>query len=224
LTATLALTVSAAQPAAATHVQGATYTPLSWTVSKVTSTWVETNDSITFGIYPVWDTAHRNGIQSYSSQGYRYSQEMRDQYGTTGHLNATGYFFTNFPSPVFDTDDDNADHKREEAEITANYASFPVATATYTVKVEYSHNRYDCARSCGYYWDPNGGSMSHSSQISYLAGEWQTYRYTLPYVYVSYPYRAEGSAAAADPEGASLNVEASDNEGARTSCASSAWI
>lgn len=181
------------QPGFATHIQAASYTPYSWTLGRVTSTWVETNDSYINYIYPWWDAAHRQGIQNYAVQGYRYTQEMRDQYNLADNLHATGWYTTNFPSPVYDRDDDNGNGKWEETEITANYAAFPVTGATYTVGIQYSRNHWVFC--CYYAWDPDGGSMSHSSQISqYYAGEWQTYRYTLPYAYHSYPYDAEGAA------------------------------
>lgn len=207
-----------ASPVAATNYGGATYSPYRIApVERWTTSWRTTNDSIRAQIYPLWDQTHRNGVQNYVAQGYRYTQEVRD---LSGNLNATGRYVTTFPNPVYDRDNDYTyDWRFEEAEITANYAPFPSANGQYRNGLEFSHWFSNCSprTSCYWDWDADGGTVGHLSQISSYSsgtGEWNAVYYTWPaYAQTSYPPLARPvSASLAETEfAASADVDSSED-------------
>lgn len=188
--------------ASATNIGGATYSPSTLGgVSRFQSTWRTANDSQTFYVNAKWDTTHRQGVQAYAVQGYRYTQDFRDALrGGSLNLHATGRYATTFLNPVYDRDDDNGDRKQEEAEITSNSAQFPSVNENYYADVQFSHWHPACSGGC-YVWDPDGNEVGHSSQISYwdgLFGEWQTYKHTNGYRFTAYPYQTAPAGAAAE--------------------------
>jgi len=98
---------------------------------------------------------------------------------------------SNFPDPIFDRDDDDADYRYEEAEVTADSTTFPTAGTTYYFDVRWSRWR-TIPRCCNVY-DPDSGRIGHASQISWrpcITFEWDTYRNDGPYAYTNYPYVA----------------------------------
>lgn len=198
-----ALLVVAVPAASATNIVGASYTPFQvGSTSRVQSSWREANDSISFYTHGRWDTAHRNGIQQYAAQGFRYTQDFRDGSGVApAQLNATGVYSTTFLNPKYDKDDDDGNRKSEEAEITADSTSFPTTNELYFAQVQFSRFANLCTKTCTWVYDPDGGEIGISSQISRwsaLQGEWNTEHFSDEYRFVSYPVQAR-SAAASSP-------------------------
>lgn len=169
---------------------GATYSPESWFEDAIRVTRRTYLDSWKFGIHPRWNDAGANAIKGYSAQGYRYTQDMHD---LNYHMDAYAYY-TDFPNPVWDVDDDEpitADWKNEESEMTADSTSFPTAWRNYVFQTKWSHWYYNpCCGYPGWYWDSGSGQIAHSSQISSKPCglcEWDTYRFSGDYEWSPYP-------------------------------------
>ena len=184
--------------AQASNYGGASYSPSSTgTISRWNSSWRTTNDSYTFQLNPLWDPGHRAGVQNYvQNNNYRYTQEMND---TSLNLHATGWYRTTFPSPVYDSDDDQGHVGHEEAEVTATSTGFPTANYRYQVSMQFSRWYWGCTSmigDCGYIkWDSGSGSVGHLSQMSeYSWGEWNAKQYTWPpYASYAYPSKSQTS-------------------------------
>lgn len=180
-----ALSLVTAGSAIATNLGGATYSP-SWFSQSISNNYTHhwSYDSYTVYTYAKWDSAHRTGVQNWTSQGYRYTQDQRD---LNNNLSALIYFGTNFPNPVWDLDDDNGDQKKEEAEVTADSATFPTANYQYSYWQRWSRSIY--RYQSGYFtwvYDGDSGNIGHQSQISFWAGEFDTHRYSGTYAYSYY--------------------------------------
>lgn len=159
--------------------------------------------SQTFYINAKWDTAHRAAVQAQAANGYRYTQDFRDGPRGAKNLHATTRFATTLLNPVYDRDDDNGDRRWEEAEITSNSSQFPSVNENYYADVQFSHWYASCSGGC-YVWDPDGGEVGFSSQISEwsgLLGEWNTVDPSSTYRYIPYPVQNQ-PAGTALPTGA----------------------
>lgn len=143
--------------------------------------------------YVRWTATQANNLRAtgtgYGNGQLRYTQDMRD---ANNHVDADGYWLSDFPNPVFDSEDDSflGESKREEAEITATSASFPTADYLYSFTARYSH--WSDASSCGPTGDNNNGSIGHNEHMSWKQfpwSEWDTYNFAYSGTkYVSYPY------------------------------------
>jgi hypothetical protein len=121
---------------------------------------------------------------------------------------------TNFPAPVYDTDDDDGNNKHEEAEVTANTASFPpAANTTYWYWQDWSRwtwwgwDGYNCV---DWRYDSGGGSWKHLSQLSSWFGEWNAQEWTTEYA--STTYSSKSQSAALSGEGSTSGVAAPSTE------------
>lgn len=194
----------------ANNIGGASYAPSSiGSASRFQSTWRTSNDSQTFYINAKWDAAHRAGVQAYTADGYRYTQDFRDLHA---NLHATGRFASTLLSPVYDRDDDNGDRRWEEAEITSNSVNFPSVGENYYSDVQLSHWYANCNGGC-YTWDSGSGSVGYQSQISRwdaLFGEWNTHKFSGTYRKVPYPVQYAPSAATSSTDSASAGDSGQD--------------
>jgi hypothetical protein len=94
--------------------------------------------------------------------------------------------------------------------VTSDSASFPTANYGYSYWQRWSRSVYLCQNAvCKWYYDPDSGSIGHSSQISKWQIEWNTHRYTDPYAWSSYPYQSNTGVIASS---ASLDLEAVGDE------------
>lgn len=131
--------------------------------------WTSTGSGHVFGVNMYWNQAGRNGVQSYVSDGYRYTHDMTD---LNDNLHATGTYSTNFPSPYIDFDDDDGNGEREEAEATVENTSFPVVGRKYYLQFWYS-------------WKATAGAtgkLAYTPAISkrgcpVFCEKWDTHRY-----------------------------------------------
>jgi hypothetical protein len=187
------MVVAIASPAIALGAT-ATYAPESWFKDYIRVTRRTTNDSVKIGIHPRWNAAGAAAIQGYAADGYRYTQDMHDLHYV---LDAYGYY-TDFPNPVWDTDDDEpfgSDWKYEESEMTSNSTTFPTVMRNYVFQTKWSHWFFNPC--CGYpdwYWDGRSGEIAHESQISFYLGEWQTHKHSGAYDVSTYPAVSKPSA------------------------------
>ncbi|HKX83539.1 MAG TPA: hypothetical protein VJL58_04900 [Pyrinomonadaceae bacterium] len=130
--------------------------------------WTSTGSGHVFGAYGKWDQAGRNGIQSYVGGGRRYTHDLDD---VNNNMSATGTYWTNFPSPYIDFDDDNGDGRWEEWEVTVEDSGFPVTYREYGVQFWTT-------------WRGSSGATGNvvhtpaiSEQLWYTSDKWDTYRY-----------------------------------------------
>ncbi len=107
----------------------------------------------------------------------RYTHDMTD---VSGNLGFQGYWATDFPSPYFDSDDDDRDGYREETEITVESRYFPTVDLSYFMAVKFKPK-----------WvNPHLGhlhhtpAISHDNQIHYDGDKWNT----TSGLYSRYPY------------------------------------
>jgi hypothetical protein len=175
-------------PVPAVHaagVGGASWTPSrSATVMRAADHLVP-GDAYLFETTAAWSRSQRDGLARYVESGLRYTHEVNDR---SGRLSATGYWATNHPDPAFDRDDDDADGRWEEAEITAG-AQLPRPGREYVSLLAFSrwHGKPG-RRACTWAWDRRKGNVEVFSQLSRdLLGEWQAERYTLTYDRLAYP-------------------------------------
>jgi hypothetical protein len=92
---------------------------------------------------------------------FRFTADVQD---VSNHLSAANRYETNMPLPYFDRDFAGA--RCYEAEITTESLSFPSSTtATYHAGLFFTHWWYDGMVS-KWIWDPNGGNLSFSEQLS----------------------------------------------------------
>lgn len=185
LLASVAAVLLVSPTATATGVGGATWSPSESTTTATQSRFLTPGDSIVIRTDAVWDRAQTEGLARYVDAGLRYTHEVNDR---DGRLSATGFWATNHPDPAFDRDDDDADRRWEEAEITIGRQP-PRPGLTYTTLVQYS--RWHGKRlqgSCRWAWDRRRGHLEVLSQLSRNAfGEWQAERSTSSYGDVDYP-------------------------------------
>ena len=184
-TAVLATTTAVPRPVLAIGVGGATWTPVTSSTTATSSRFLVPDDSIDYVTETSWSRAQSAGLQAYVDDGLRYTHEINDR---SGRLSATGYWATNHPDPAFDRDDDDADGRWEEAEITAGTEA-PRAGREYEVVIQFSRWRARQKRNrCEWAWDRRLGSMDVLSQLSRdLLGEWQAERFTRTFARVAYP-------------------------------------
>lgn len=118
----------------------------------------------------------------------------------TDHLNAESHgvgglnWSTNMPNPVHDVDDDDADGRWEEAEVTADNSSFPTANYGYIYTQEFT--RWHTTHPPYWQWDSGSGTIAHLSQMSYWFFEWQAADWTSIYWNTNYPTKSPPSAPA----------------------------
>lgn len=148
-------------------------------------------DRFTSYAYVRWTSTEANNLRATAQQyNVRYTQDMRDAHD---NVDADGYWSSNFPSPVFDRENDAGfpvtETKHEEAELTATSSSFPSAGTTYYFSARYSH-WWGGSGPCGPNGDNGGGNIGHNEHMSqYSFGEWNTYNFAYSGTKnVSYPY------------------------------------
>jgi len=113
-----------------------------------------------FGNDMKWNQTRRNGVQDHVRQGRRYTHDITDLSGNLGYHTFWG---TNFPNPVFDTDDDDRNGSHEETEVTVNDTAFPVVSRNYYFYVQMAQPTN------------NAGTVSQTPAVSrYYFGAWQT--------------------------------------------------
>lgn len=185
LAGTLLISPFATAPVAAQGVGGASWTPSESRTTAIPSRFLLDGDAIAYRTDASWDREQVRGLSAYLDSGLHYTHEVNDR---SGRLSATGYWATNHPDPAYDRDDDEGDHRWEEAEITAGRLP-PRPGLTYTTIVQFSRwhpKRHK--RACEWSWDRRLGHVEVLSQLSReLLGEWQAERYTLAYETIDYP-------------------------------------
>lgn len=126
-----------------------------------------------------WDAVGLTGLRAY---GLAYTQEVND---LSGRLSASGFWMSDLPGATYDRDDDDADGRWEEAEVTAPDPRQLVAGRTYTVAIQLTRWWRPCATGCRWRWEFRPARVAVLSQLSArLFGEWQAIRYTLPWATV----------------------------------------
>lgn len=171
-----------AAPAAAAGVGGATWTPETGRVTAVTSGYRVPRDSTYLYLRLRWNAAGLTGLRGY---GLAYTQEVND---LSGRLSASGFWMSDLPGAAYDRDDDEADGRWEEAEVTAPDPRLLVAGRTYTVAIQLTRWWRPCASGCRWRWEFRPARVAALSQLSArLFGEWQAIRYTLPWATARLP-------------------------------------
>jgi len=148
-------------------------------------------DRFTSFAYVRWTATQANNLRATGRDNgdgnLRYTQDMRDAHN---HVDADGYWISNFPDPKFDNENDGFfESKREEAEMTAQSATFPVADKLYHFSARYSHWSGKPG-TCGPTGDGSSGRIGHNEHMSQknFFGEWDTFNFAYSTTkYVSYP-------------------------------------
>lgn len=166
-------------------------------------TWHRSGDTIEAWSSALWSTTRASNLHHDADEGRRFTMNADD---LNNNLNATGQSSTNYWDPSYDKDDDNADLKYEEAEITAQGIDFPVANNWYYANLRFSHSYYAFGE---WRYDSGGGTVqfdeSLSEQLWWTGDLWDTtYCCAVWNNRVSYPSRAAGAVASASP----TNVDA----------------
>lgn len=124
-----------------------------------------------FGGCMWWDQSGSDHIFDLSQSGFRYTHDITDLNNNLGY---SGWYVTNFPRPKFDTDDDEGDGIKEETEVTALDAAFPVP---YPIKKDCYYFIVEMRRGGAGPLTTGGGTVDHTPAISLWVGEWQTFDY-----------------------------------------------
>jgi hypothetical protein len=183
----------------ATSVTGHLLNP--WYASTVTiDTGVTTQDrryvDDSFWTYHnlTWNQANRDRMRHMSGVHARfYTADSRD---LSGNVNANCRFFTTFPHPVYDRDDDDfpGDGKNQEAEVTAWEVAWPATGALYRANLQFSHSDETVGE-----YDPDSGQIGFTGALSYDTGN-PAERFNTDPNYLTksygqdpYPFKAKGA-------------------------------
>jgi len=116
-----------------------------------------------------YDSSSISAIANYYyNNNWRHGLDVTDM---TDRLDYNGFWYTNYPDPKFDIDDDDFDGKNEETEVTCQRVLSMSAGTPYDFYVEF-YNYYNPAGSSGYL-EVN----SHESEYSSFFDEYQTQAY-----------------------------------------------
>lgn len=126
-----------------------------------------------FGSQMQWDSAQAANVQYYSNHEYWFGCWWVPMYYTHDHSDMSGKlhlkaYYSNFPSPKYDWDDDDGNGWYDEGEVVSLDKSFPAAYSTY---------EFDT------YWErkmPGSGYLYETPQLSgkpWCMGEYNTWRY-----------------------------------------------
>jgi hypothetical protein len=157
----------------------------SWTESIALNTgytWRTSGDTVRSHGDMYWDSTRGANMRHMGSHGYRFTFDVHDN---SYHVNANGWWSALLMNPYYDLDDDTGpgglyDWKNEEAEITADSASFPGSNVWYYANVYFSYWHYmNCGYAgCGWHWDGRTGTLAYSEQLSeqfFIGGDkWDT--------------------------------------------------
>jgi hypothetical protein len=141
-----------------------------------------------------WNQANRDRMRHMSGVHARfYTADARD---LSNNVNANCRFFTNFPNPVYDRDDDNfpRDGKNQEAEVTAWSVNWPAVGALNTANLQFSHSDETVGQ-----YDPDGGQIAYTGALSFDTGNPDERFNTDPnfltkkYGEDPYPFKAKGA-------------------------------
>jgi hypothetical protein len=182
--------------------------PTSWTLAREVTTWRTAGDSMYARATMTWSVAATAGMRHMATHGNRFTHDVHD---LDGNLSATGRWSTQLPNPYYDRDSSGGIYpKYAEAEITSEYSLFPQAGLSYTSRIEFSHWFWYCPPrlACKWAWDPNGGNLAQTAQISRQLCPWPCDKWDAdPDLQdrfmgnTSYPYLAQTSASTSfEPE------------------------
>lgn len=146
--------------------------PTSWTLGREVTTWQTAGDSMYARATMTWSGAAAAGMQHMATHGNRFTHDVQD---LNYNLNATGRWSTSLPNPYYDRDLSGGIYpKYSEGEITSESASFPSANTSYSSRIEFSHWFWYCPPrvSCRWAWDPGGGNLAQTAQISRQLCPW----------------------------------------------------
>jgi hypothetical protein len=157
-------------------------------------------DTVGARTWLTWEPARIVDLQhAASSHGARFTVQADD---LSANLNATGTGSSTLPSPYYDRDNDTSDSRFEEAEITAQ--ATPYSGVEYVTTLYFMHWYAACSgTSCTWRWDPDGGTIQHSEQMSAqvcCGDKWNSVACCTVLGSNTYPYKAQTSAAQTSSE------------------------
>jgi hypothetical protein len=198
--------------AAVTPVAGHILEPWSTSESigvRVGYSWHRSGDTIETWSSASWNSTRASNLRHDASEGdYRFTMNADD---ISGNLNANGQSSTTYRNPYYDKDDDDANLKYEEAEITAQDPTFPSSNHSYQANFRFSHSYFAFGE---WRYDADGGTIqfdeSLSQQLWWTGDLWDTTYCCASWDnQTSYPARSAGAVLTATTSGAgSLHTDA----------------
>lgn len=165
-------------------VGGATWTPKVVSMTVTPSGWRERYDSVYVFLRLAWSRKTARALRGYEARGLRYTQELND---LRSRMSATGFWMSDLPGAVFDSDDDDGDGRAEELEITVTEPGAIEPGRVYVIGFQLSRWSQPCA-GCDWAWNRRATDLWALSQLSsFFLGEWQAERWTSPYASVAIP-------------------------------------
>lgn len=150
-----------------------------WSITEVVwldGSWSTRTAGDTYGVYAgmTWDSLRRSNLRHDHTHGYRFTHDVRD---ISDNLNASDTYITELDCPYYDKDDDNFNQKWEEAELTVECTSlFPQFQVRYDSYIGLM--RWHFTTTNGWRWDPDGGWIGESEQLSqpgpWFGDKWDT--------------------------------------------------